>query len=95
MSNLRLDVTNVLLLKKQIAETELIRLAGQDGVITPYNKRINSIISELEKIDQINRNIELFNRYFPEQTQQPKQPLSTQNNQTQQGVVHQGQTHGE
>ena len=95
MPNLKMDVLNSLMLKKQFAEAELFRLAGQEGNAVVYKERVNGMEAQLQTIAVINAEIGLFNQYFPDQQPAAENiPAPEQRVQTE-GQVHQGQTHGE
>jgi len=94
MPNLKLDLINKLNNEKMFAELELVRLAQEPNM--NYKKKIDEMNSYLYDIALVNAKLGLIEQYFKEPVPQAApSPKSQPVQQTPQGKVHQGQSHGE
>ena len=86
MANLKLDLLNKLNNDKYFEEMELVRLAGEPNM--NYKQKVEEMSWKLSNIAMLNAQLGLIAQYFPDQPQVAPQSAP-------QGIVHQGQSHGE
>lgn len=91
MANLKIDLQNKLRNDKYYEELELVRLANEPNMM--YREKIERMSHTLRELSLLDAQLNLTDKYFQEDPVEHQQQKPQ--NQEQQNVVHQGQTHGE
>ncbi|MFW5847318.1 MAG: hypothetical protein ACOCVF_00165 [bacterium] len=83
MGNIKEDLFNELLLQKNYAEQELVRLSKQP-ITMPYQDIINGMLYRLEELALLDTKMNYVDKYFVEQKPEQQNQNSEVNNNPQQ-----------